>query len=431
MSIIRRITAVMLTTLVVGGFMTAVPAHAADTETLVTAPEAFVSSASALGLDINLFGTRVTVGASTAGIDSSPKAQAQGAGVAIINQSIARAEAIGIDRVQTPPSACALNVPLLGLATVATACGQAAASTTGGLPQASSSGAVAAIDLGGSLLTPLLNAVGALVGTTVGQVVDPLTTLLGGLLQPLLQSLNLTLNNTVDQLLEGLRRATSLLTIEAGTSAAQATTSAAKVNSLARAQGAVIKLLPGLSPLGAPLATITVGDAIASVDVTRAAPNQGGPAPAVATPAFQAALVRVQLGIPVLGNLTDIPVGLGSPLVLLAGTPLESRISVGAGSTGDGPNGTKFAVADGVSLDLLRGLTPNGGISISLAHAEAAAGGRSAVITVRQINNPVPQAPIPELARTGGQAGWIPMIGGALLLLAYATRRVAVGSRRP
>jgi hypothetical protein len=424
MSIIRRITALALASVVIGAFMSVVPAGAQQTETIVTAPEAFVASASARGLAISLLNNPITVGVSGALIDSSPKAQGQGAGVLLSPGTVANALVTTSGGSQTPPAACLLNLPLLGLLTVLTACGQAQATIPNGLPQAGGAGSVAAIDIGGSLLTPLIDQVGALVGQTVGAVITPLTTLLGGLLNPLLGSLNLDLNSTVQQLLDGLKRATGLLSIRLGSSTAQATTTAAKVNATAIAQGGTIEVLPGLSALGAPLATIVVGDAKASVDVTRPAANQGGQAAAVATPSFDAALVRVKLGIPLLGNITDIPISLGAPLTLLAGTPLESTISIGGGSTADGPNGTKVAVADGVSVQLLKGLS--GGVAIQLAHAEASGGGVSAALSVRQINNPVPVQP--ELPRTGGEA-WLPMMGALLLLAAYGTRRLA-SSRR-
>lgn len=427
MSRVRRIGALSLTSLVLCALMGAVPAHAVQEETTITVPEAFIASASARGLDINLFGNHITIGSANALIDSSPKAQAQGAGVALIAGTVADALATGPNVTQTPPQACVANLPLLGLLTVALACGEASATTADGLPQAAAIGKIASVDIGGNLLTPLLDAVGALVGQTVGAVVDPLTQLLGGLLNPLLGALNLDLQSTVDQLLSGLQQVTGLLSVRVGPAAAQAITTNDKVNGTAIAQGAVIELLPGLSPLGAPLATITVGDARATVDVTRPSATTAEPSPAVATPAFQAAVVKVDLGIPLLGNITSIPVSLGAPLTLLAGTPLESTISVGGGSTGDGPNGSKFAIADGVSLQLLKGL--NGGIGIALAHAEAAGGGRSARLSVRQIAPPVTQPEI--LARTGADGAMLPMAGIALLLAALAGRRLLIRSRRP
>jgi hypothetical protein len=94
---------------------------------------------------------------------------------------------------------------------------------------------------------------------------------------------------------------------------------------------------------------------------------------------------------------------------------------------GDGPNGTKVAVADGVSLLLLKGLS--GGIGLSLAHAEAAAGGRSATVSVQERKPPVIVKP--ELARTGMESAWLPMVGGLMILAAFGTRRlVRVRARR-
>jgi hypothetical protein len=427
MSKIRRAGAAVLSSVVAGAFLVAVPAGAQGSTTTVTAAEAFIASASARGLDINLLGTHVSVGHSSALVQSGqagPKAQAQGAGVLLVAGTVANALAEGNNVTDTPDPACLLNLPLLGLLTLATACGEAAATTANGLPQAAATGTVAEIDLGGSLLTPLLDAVSALVGQTVGAVVDPLLALLGNLLNPLLGALNLNVNSLVDDLLEGLERATSVLSVSVGPSASQASTSAGSVKSLSVAEGAVIRVLPGLSPLGAPLATITVGKAQAAVDVTRPGPSEVGAVNATAVPSFQAALVQVDLGIPLLGNITSIPVSLGEPLTLLAGTPLESTITVGGGSVSDGPNGSKLAVADGVSIQLLKGLS--GGIGIALAHAEAAGGGLSAQISVQQEQIiPVPQ---PELAKTGSDA-WLPMLGAALLLAAFGTRRLLLVRR--
>jgi hypothetical protein len=423
MSTLRRMGAVAMTSLVMCAFLAAVPAGASSQQpdTVTTAPEAFVASASARALDLNLLGSHITVGSSGAIIDSSPKAQAQGAGVLLVSGTVANALVTVVNQTDSPPEACVLDLPLLGVLTVAAACGNANATTANGLPIAAATGEIAAIDLGGTLLNPLLQQVGALLGQTVGMVVDPLLTLLGGLLEPLLGALNLNLESLVDELFAGLQRATGVLSVRVGPSASQATTTGAQVLSVGQAAGAVIDVLPGLSPLGAPLLQIIVGDATASVTVTRAAASENGAVSAVATPDFDAAVVRLKLGLPLLGEITDIPVSLGAPITLLAGTPLESTISVGAGSTGTGANGTKFAVADGVSLQLLKGL--NGGIGLELAHAEAAGGGQSAVFRIQQ-RTPVP-VPQPELARTGGPDEWLPILGVGLLVAAFALRRLA------
>ena len=66
-----------------------------------------------------------------------------------------------------------------------------------------------------------------------------------------------------------------------------------------------------------------------------------------------------------------IKVALGQDLDLLAGTPLESRIALGAGKVVDDGVFGKKAVADGVAIELLKGIS--GGIVLNLAHAEAGA----------------------------------------------------------
>ncbi|MGH9279212.1 MAG: hypothetical protein ACRD12_14040 [Acidimicrobiales bacterium] len=430
MGTVRRYGALLLASVIVGAFLIAVPAGAQDSTTTQTAPEAFVASASARGLHVTLLGINLTVGTSAAAIDSTGRAKAQGAGVLepLFPGTVANAEVTELGKTAAPPKACQLNLPLIGLLTVAAACGEARATTVDSLPAAIGSGTVAEIDLGGSLLNPLIDQVATLVGNTVGAVLDQLVTLLGNLVQPLLGSLNLNVNSLVDDLLAGLKRATGVLTIEAGTSTASAATTASKIVSNGLAQGATIKVLPGLALSGAPLLTITVGEARATVEVTRAPASQGGAATAVATPSFQGSIVNVELGLPLLGNITSIPVGLGQSITLLDGTPLRSVISLGAGSTKDGPDGTKIAIADGVSIQLLTGLS--GGIGVSLAHAEATGGGRSAVISIQQ-KQVTPVVPVPELAKTGqsGGAAWFPTVGAALLLLALVVRRTARSPR--
>lgn len=422
MESVRRISALLLATIVVGAFLIAVPAGAE--ESVQTAPEAFVASASARGLHISLLGTNITIGASSAAIDSTGQAKAKGAGVLepLIGGTVAEAAVAGLGRTDTPPKACVLNLPI-AVITLTAACGEAKVSTLDDLPAALANGSVASIEIGGSLLNGLIDQVATLVGNTVGQVLDDLVTLLGSIVQPLLGSLNLNLNSLVDDLLAGLKRATGVLSIEAGPSTASAATTANKVVSSGLAQGAVLKVLPGLALNGNPLLTVTVGDARASVEVSRPPASQDGPTTAVATPSFEGSIVRLDLGLALLpGNLTSIPVGLGQTITLLDGTPLRSVIAVGAGSTKDGPDGTKIAVADGVSLQLLTGLS--GGVVVSLAHAEATGGARSAVVSVQQ-KQVTPVAP--ELAKTGqsGGAALFPTLGAALLLLALAVRRAA------
>jgi LPXTG-motif cell wall-anchored protein len=72
----------------------------------------------------------------------------------------------------------------------------------------------------------------------------------------------------------------------------------------------------------------------------------------------------------------------------------------------------------------LAAATP-GGISLQLAHAEAAGGGLPAVVT------PAPATPeaARTLPRTGNRFPWLPLVGAGLATTAYLTRRYALGRR--
>ena len=155
-------------------------------------------------------------------------------------------------------------------------------------------------------------------------------------------------------------------------------------------------MLPALTVGGAPLLSIIVGQAKSVSTFDRGT--------AKSTPTFDAAVARVRLGLPLLGTpVTDIPIQLGAPLTLLAGTPLETTISLGAGRTVTDPNtGAVASYADGVSIQLLKGL--NGGIGLELAHAETGAGGQTRVVTAAAGGR---SRSCPTLAKTGNDP-WLP-----------------------
>jgi LPXTG-motif cell wall-anchored protein len=117
----------------------------------------------------------------------------------------------------------------------------------------------------------------------------------------------------------------------------------------------------------------------------------------------------------------EIAVAPGQSIKLLEGTPLESEIIVGNGSTVKNPDGSVGAIADGVSLRLLKGV--NGGLNLDLAHAEAGVAGSPAVADVIE----VPRAS--ELPRTGGNAPWLPVAGATFILAAVVTRRFVLRTR--
>ncbi|HJV08449.1 MAG TPA: hypothetical protein VJ653_02180, partial [Acidimicrobiales bacterium] len=262
-------------------------------------------------------------------------------------------------------------------------------------------------------LTPVLDQT---VGTVVG-LVNGVNPSLGSLLTGLVGNLGLGQTSTVAPvsglvtgLLDGIQRATQLLDVKVGESNSTTATTATAVTATANAAGAQIDLLPGLTLGGAPLLSIIVGQAKSVSTFDRAT--------AKSTPTFDAAVARVRLGLPLLGaTVTDIPIQLNAPLTLLAGTPLETTISLGAGRTVTDPNtGAVASYADGVSIQLLKGL--NGGIGLELAHAETGAGGQTRLTSQQQTVTPV----VPSLAKTGNDP-WLPLTGAGLLLVALGIRR--------
>lgn len=406
------------------------PPASAQTQTIVTRPESFIATAAARGLDLNVLGTRVTIGQSSAVINSVPSAKASGAGVALISGTVSNSEVTGPNQAQAPPRACILNLPIASLIAVRLACGESRASTGADGPQAFGSGSVAGVDLAAlnlldpvvSLLQSLLNALLPVVDQTVGTVTGLLGPTLGGMVGPLAGNLGLGSGSTVapvsglvNQLLDGVKRATGLAEIKVGPSTAQTTTAPGSVTATANAAGAQIDLLPGLTVGGAPLLSIIVGQAKSTSTFDRAT--------AKSTPAFDAAVARVRLGLPLLGGtVTDIPIQLNTPLTLLAGTPLETTISLGAGRTVTDPNtGSVASYADGVSIQALKGIS--GGIGLELAHAESGVGGQARLVSQQQVVTPVP-----ALAKTGNDP-WMPLTGAGLLLLALTIRRRIVAAQ--
>ncbi len=430
MRTVQRLGAIALSALVVAAVL-ALPASAqTDTQTIESRPESFIATAAARGLDLNVFGTHVTIGQSSAIVNSTPSAKASGAGVALVSGTVSNSEVNAPNQSAAPPKACVLNLPIAGLLAVELACGESRVDTTNGAPSAFGAGSVAGIDLAGTtllqpliaLLQSLLDALLPVVDQTVGTVLNNLNPTLGGLLGGLAGNLGLGSGSTVepvsglvDSLLDGIERATSLLDVQLGASTAQAVTVADKVTATATAAGAQIDLLPGLTLGGAPLLSIIVGSARSTSVFDRGT--------ARSTPAFDAAVARVRLGLPLLGaSVTEIPIQLNQPLTLLAGTPLESTISLGAGRTVTDPNtGSVASYADGVSIQLLKGL--NGGIGLELAHAETGAGGQARLLAQQQVVTPVP-----HLAKTGNDP-WLPLTGAGLLMVALGIRRRVTAAR--
>ena len=118
-----------------------------------------------------------------------------------------------------------------------------------------------------------------------------------------------------------------------------------------------------------------------------------------------------------------IAVALGQDIVLLAGTPLESRIVLGAGKIVDDGVFGKKAVADGVAVELLKGIS--GGIVLNLAHAEAGAISNLPVTKVLDIPSlDIARGTPTSLPRTGAETALPLALAGAGIAL-VAVRRCA------
>jgi hypothetical protein len=392
-------------------------------------PEAFAGSAAAEALKLDLFGTNLTLGSTSAEADTTPEAKATGSGVALITSTTSTANATTDNPTSTPAKQCGLNLPLTGLLNLALACSQSAGSVTNSAPTASSAANIADIDVGVlntvlQVLQPILNALTPMANQILGNVLTTVTGVLGPLgttVTNLLGNLGISTSQPVSSLITALEKATTLLSVHVGDSTAAVTTSSDTVVATSMAQGATISVLPGLTVGGGPLLSITVGQASTTSTYARGT--------GVSTGSFDPAILTVNL----LG--TTIHVGLGSPITLFAGTPLESTISLGAGTTTHGPNGSITETADGVSLDLLKGL--NGGISLALADATSTVGGTPAVLAP-QIVTTTTAAPVTTttvaphlLATTGADEAPLLPIGFVLLLLGYLTRRKWLTRRSP
>jgi hypothetical protein len=156
----------------------------------------------------------------------------------------------------------------------------------------------------------------------------------------------------------------------------------------------------------------------------------------VGDPTFDPAIVRIKgllvdtLGLGgLLGGATGtqssdgIVLSLGQDITLLAGTPLESTIKLGAGKIVDDGVFGKKAVADGVSLQLLKGIS--GGIILDLAHAEAGAIdnlAKTKVLDVPSLDISRDIATPTALPRTGAETA-LPLALAGLAIAAVAIRR--------
>lgn len=384
MRIVRRLTAVAGVVALAGSFVASAPAGA-DT------PEVYAGSALGRALNLSVLGQSATFGVSTSKIDSTLKASADGAGQVLVLGSTTEADVSGNNSKQEAPQACAAAVPVAPVLDLGLVCSASTAEVANGMPHAVSEGSLAQLDVNAEALP-------------IDTVIAPLQDELEGVFGTLPDTLD-PATDTVSDLLTAVGT-TQTLTATVGHSRSEVSTDAGVVTSVGQAEAAQVDLLPVGGLLENPVASIIVSSAKATAVYDRAA--------GTANASFDPAIVTVRLSTPLTGN-TEIKVAPGETITILEGTPLESTITAADGSVTNNPDGSVSAVADGVKLELLKGV--NGGVVLELAHAEAGAAGSPAVLSSI--------VEVAELPRTGGMP-WIPVAGIGAVGLAIVARRVVL-----
>lgn len=382
--------------------------------------QAFEGKASAEALTISLFGTTITTSAATAELNNSRGKATATEAIGQSNVNSAEVQGPG-EQTSTKGSACngdLAQIPVLTKADIT--CGVATVKIN---PDGTgfARGQGAELDLAPSVSTllgtlQLQQPVRDGVDQVFEQAIDPLVqNLTGNPVGDLVDASTATVKDVLDKVFQ--LKATARVVI--APALAEVTNQGGKLVSHARAQGVRIELLPpddstsSLFPdlaIGEPLVTITVG----SAEATKTVENGKG------TGTADAPLVRVHFGssklVDALGlNKQDIEVAGGQSFCLGLPDPLETCITVAAAQVDADGNGN----ADGASVELFKGVQGGG---IKIVTGRATTGGSITPLQAAQTDVPA------DLPRTGGNAV-LPLVGGAMLALAAATRRFTLARR--
>jgi len=432
-----------------GAVITALAAPAAHADT----PETFSATGTARALHVSVLGQDATFGVTSGNVGAPLTAVANAAGQLLQPATLSKVSLNSDNSSASDPTngqqRCALPAlpaPLGSILDLSVACSLAQADIAKGLPNATSTAGVATVNVNAqNLLNGLLanTPVGSLqLGSTVQQVTDQLTPVFNAIKQATGQTpVQLDPQSTINDLLNSLTTQQTL-SLSLGNSTANLTTVGNTLTSASQALGGQIKILPIAALNNTPLATITVGSSKTTAVYDRAK--------GAGTASFDPALVTVRianiLGLSLPSNplcttsSTDIvcTVAPGQDLTILPGTPLESEIIVANGhTTSDGKSAS--AVADGVSVQLFKGLAsllptsgastlstaaaaPSAAVVVELAHSESGVSGAPATVTLPNPNVPNPPQ-VKALAFTGSSP-WLPVGGVALLAGFWGTRRL-------
>ena len=446
MRTLRRIGFLGLAGVVITAF--AAPAATADT------PETFSATGTARALHVSVLGQDATFGVTSGNVGAPLTAVANAAGQLLQPATLSKVSLSSDGSSASDPTngqqRCALPTlpaPLSTILDLSVACSLAKADITKSLPNATSTAGVATLDVNAqNLLNGLLanTPVGSLqLGDTVNQVTSQLQPVFKAISDTTAQTpVHLDPQSTITDLLNSLTTQQTLA-VNLGNSTSNLTTVGNTLTSASTALGGQIKILPIAALNNTPLATITVGSSKTTAVYDRAK--------GAGTAAFDPALVTVRianiLGLQLPGNplcttsSSDIvcTIAPGQDLTILQGTPLESEITVADGhTTSDGKSAS--AVADGVSVQLFKGLTsllptaaasnlhtaaaaPPAAVVVELAHSESAVSGAPA-IKPPPPNPTAPAAPQVKALAFTGTSPWLPVGGVFLLAGFFGTRRL-------
>jgi hypothetical protein len=417
------------------------PAAHADSGT----PETFTATGTARALHISVLGQDATFGVTDGTVGAPLTALANAAGQLLQPSTLSKVSLSSDNSNAADPTngqpRCALPTlpsPLGDILNTALACSLAKADITKALPNATSTAGVASIAVNAqSLLNGVLGntPLGSLqLGDTVSQVTNTLQPVLDQISNVTKATpLQLDPSTTIDQLLNALTTQQTL-SLSLGNSTSVLNTVANTLTSASTALGGELKILPIAALNNTPLVDIKIGSSTTSASFDR---TKGA-----GTASFDPALVTVDIA-PLLGlpaALSHISIAPGQNITILQGTPLESTISVASGSTTT--NGkSASAVADGVSIQLFKGLAgllptgsasslstaaaaPSAAVVVELAHSESAVTGTPAVAGPTPANPAAPNAPEVKALAFTGSSPWLPVGGVALLLGFWGTRRL-------
>jgi hypothetical protein len=428
------------------------------------APSSYSTSATATGLEINLFGNEISGGNASATADSSaPKAHAEGTGTLLTSagaQTDDVSDASGTGSGQSKPYACAQGggtpsgTPVL--VTVGLGCASSSASvSTDGWPASSALGQVGEIDVGlNGVLQPVLqggasqltqglaSGLGSCAGSAAG---TPLAPLCAGLSQAVTN-----LQNTVEasgsagqpDVVVKLGPATATVADAGGTGSG-----AFPVTATAEGESADIQVLPGVGSVAATFANGALSGTLSGAPLIEVKV-----APATATSTFDgskwtttshSSVATIVLNIP--GDVQTIDLTApGQCQEIAAGTPLDSTVCLSAASTSGGAGSPAAAQADSVRADLLTQLpgAPGHGIQLNLGDVTSTGTGTPATNpATTPAGTPAPAVPAtlsaspPTAVHTGEWwSGSLPLLAtgggiGALLIGWPRVRRMRAVAR--